>query len=199
MEVSSDTATRYPWRIQLLEKRKGVDQGLGVVLKAVAFAAGKHRDQRRKDAEAAPYINHPIALAQVLWTEGQVRDPTVIAAALLHDTIEDTDTTLEELKGAFGQEIAEVVEEVTDVKWLKKRSRKKLQVARASRASQRAKLVKLADKICNLRDIIASPPAGWSLSRQREYFDWAKTVIDQVRGTNARLERKFDQLYRKRP
>lgn len=199
MEVSSDTATRYPWRIQLLEKRKGVDQGLGVVLKAVAFAAGKHRDQRRKDAEAAPYINHPIALAQVLWTEGQVRDPTVIAAALLHDTIEDTDTTLEELKGAFGQEIAEVVEEVTDVKWLKKRSRKKLQVARASRASQRAKLVKLADKICNLRDIIASPPAGWSLARQREYFDWAKTVIDQVRGTNARLERKFDQLYRKRP
>jgi guanosine-3',5'-bis(diphosphate) 3'-pyrophosphohydrolase len=175
------------------------DDGLGLVLKAVAFAASKHRDQRRKDADASPYINHPIALAEVLWAEGRVRDPAVIAAALLHDTIEDTETRLDELAGAFGAEVAAIVEEVTDVKWLKKRSRKVLQLARASRASSGAKLVKLADKICNLRDIIASPPAGWSLERKQEYFDWAKSVIEQIRGTNARLERRFDQLYRKRP
>jgi GTP diphosphokinase / guanosine-3',5'-bis(diphosphate) 3'-diphosphatase len=172
---------------------------IALIIRAAGFAAHKHRDQRRKDQRASPYINHPIALAEVLWTEGEVRDAAVIAAALLHDTIEDTDTAPEELKGAFGSEIADVVEEVTDVKWLKKRSRKKLQVARASRASSRAKLVKLADKICNLRDIVASPPKDWSVERKREYFDWAKAVVDQIRGTNDRLERRFDQVYRKRP
>lgn len=173
--------------------------GIALVIRAVGFAANKHRDQRRKDKRASPYINHPIALAEVLWIEGRVRDPVVIAAALLHDTIEDTDTTLEELKGEFGREIADIVEEVTDVKFLKKRSRKMLQVARASRASSQAKLVKLADKICNVRDIVSNPPEGWSVDRKREYFDWAKAVVDQVRGTNVRLERRFDQMFRNRP
>jgi guanosine-3',5'-bis(diphosphate) 3'-pyrophosphohydrolase len=177
----------------------GSEAGLGLVLRAAAFAAWKHRDQRRKDADASPYINHPIALAEVLWTEGRVRDPVVIAGALLHDTLEDTETRVDELAGAFGPEVAAIVEEVTDVKWLQKRSRKMLQVARASRASSKARLVKLADKICNLRDIIAAPPTGWSLERKQEYFDWAKSVVDQIRGTNERLERRFDQLYRKRP
>jgi guanosine-3',5'-bis(diphosphate) 3'-pyrophosphohydrolase len=152
-----------------LQKEKDV----GLVLKAMAFAASKHRDQRRKDAKASPYINHPIALAEVLWYEGGVRDPVVIAAALLHDTVEDTGTTPEELLGAFGPSVAGVVEEVTDVKFLSKRGRKELQVARAGRASVRAKLVKLADKICNLRDMLASPPKDWSMERKREYFEWS--------------------------
>ncbi len=177
----------------------GRERGFGLVLQAMAFAASKHRRQRRKDAEASPYINHPIALAEVLWHEGGVRDPVTIAAALLHDTIEDTETTPEELSGAFGSSVASVVEEVTDVKWLTRRTRKELQVARAGRASVRAKQVKLADKICNLRDILASPPEGWTREQQREYFDWAKRVVDEVRGANAKLERRFDQLYRERP
>jgi GTP diphosphokinase / guanosine-3',5'-bis(diphosphate) 3'-diphosphatase len=175
------------------------DKDVGLVLKAMAFAASKHRDQKRKGVEESPYINHPITVAKVLWHEGGVRDPVIIAAALLHDTIEDTQTTPEELSGAFGASVAAVVEEVTDVKWLSKRSRKVLQVARAGRASTRAKQIKLADKICNLRDILASPPKDWSIERKRQYFDWAKRVIDQVRGTNPKLERRFDQLYRKRP
>lgn len=172
---------------------------LGLILKAVRFAAWKHRDQKRKDEAASPYINHPVALAEVLWSEGGVRDPVVIAAALLHDTLEDTETTVAELRGAFGAQVAATVEEVTDVKWLARSSRKRLQVARAGRSSLRAKQVKIADKICNLRDIIASPPKGWSLERKREYFDWARSVIDQLRGANPRLERRFDQLYRQRP
>src|SRR5690606_1537503 len=98
-----------------------------------------------------------------------------------------------------GPAVARIVEEVTDTKWLKKRTRKQLQITRASRSSEGAKLVKLADKICNLRDIIASPPADWSLERKREYFEWARKVVDQLRGTNAHLERRFDQLYRKGP
>jgi guanosine-3',5'-bis(diphosphate) 3'-pyrophosphohydrolase len=174
-------------------------RGTGLVLTALSFAAHKHKDQRRKDAKASPYINHPIALAEVLWIEGGVRDTTMIAAALLHDSVEDTETTLEELRGQFGDAVSSVVEEVTDMKFLRKDSRKRIQVARAAQASKRARLVKLADKICNLRDILASPPADWSLERKRKYFDWAKSVVDRVRGANPRLERRFDQLYRRRP
>jgi len=173
--------------------------GVELILRAAQFAAWKHRNQRRKDAAGSPYINHPLELAQVLWVEGKVRDPIVIAAALLHDTLEDTETTPGELRGEFGPAVARIVEEVTDTKWLKKRTRKQLQITRASRSSEGAKLVKLADKICNLRDIIASPPADWSLERKREYFEWARKVVDQLRGTNAHLERRFDQLYRKGP
>jgi guanosine-3',5'-bis(diphosphate) 3'-pyrophosphohydrolase len=171
----------------------------GIVLKAAEFAAIKHKDQRRKDAAASPYINHPIALARILHEEGNVSDPLVLAAALLHDTIEDTDTTYQELRGQFGSRIADMVEEVSDVGWLKKRSRKRLQIAKALKLSQGARLVKLADKIANLRDVIGNAPADWSLERKREYFDWAKEVVDRIRGTNARLERRFDALYRRRP
>lgn len=178
-------------------KRRG-RTGLGLVITAAKFAAWKHRDQRRKDAEASPYINHPIGLAEILWTQG-VTDANVLAAALLHDTIEDTETTLEELRGQFGDGVAAMVEEVTDVKWLKKRSRKKIQIARAAQSSKGAKLIKLADKISNVRDILANPPADWTLERRREHFDWAKNVVNQVRGANPKLERRFDQLYRQRP
>jgi guanosine-3',5'-bis(diphosphate) 3'-pyrophosphohydrolase len=174
-------------------------EAIALVLKAAGFAAWKHKDQRRKDAGASPYINHPIALARVLRDEGDVADPVVLAAALLHDTLEDTETSYEELRGKFGDEIADIVLEVTDTKWLSKAVRKRLQISKAGHATQSAKLVKLADKICNLRDIIASPPASWSVQRKREYFDWAKAVIDQIRGTNPKLEQRFDTLYRQRP
>ena len=145
---------------------------LGLVLKAMAFAALKHRNQRRKDAEASPYINHPIALADVLWHEGGVRDPpTVIAAALLHDTIEDTKTTKVELRQVFGVKVGGTVVEVTDDKRVPKQRRKELQIEHAATLSNGAKLVKLADKICNLGDILASPPKDWSVERKREYFE----------------------------
>jgi guanosine-3',5'-bis(diphosphate) 3'-pyrophosphohydrolase len=174
-------------------------RGNALILKAAAFAARKHRDQRRKDKAASPYINHPIALAEILSRVGEIRSADVLAAALLHDTLEDTETTRAELRAAFGPKIAKIVEEVTDDKRLPKQQRKELQVEHAAHISKSAKLVKLADKISNLSDIITSPPAGWSLQRKREYFDWAKRVIDQVRGTNSNLERRFDALYRKRP
>lgn len=170
-----------------------------LLLNAAHFAAHKHKNQRRKDAAASPYINHPLTLANILRVEGCVEDVAVLAAALLHDTIEDTETGYDELRGQFGVDVAEIVAEVTDTKWLRKTSRKRLQVSRAARASEGARLVKLADKIANLRDIVASPPRDWSLERKRQYFDWAKEVVDRIRGTNARLERRFDQLYRKRP
>ena len=166
-----------------------------LILKAAAFAAHKHRDQRRKDAKATPYINHPIEVARVLCVEGGVRDPKILAAALLHDTIEDTETSYKELRGQFGLLIADIVAEVTDTKFLDPHSRKRLQIAKAGHASAAAQQVKIADKLSNLRDILAHPPAKWSEERKREYFDWAKTVVNQVRRANPRLARKFDRVY----
>jgi GTP diphosphokinase / guanosine-3',5'-bis(diphosphate) 3'-diphosphatase len=172
---------------------------LPLVLRALAFAAEKHRDQRRKNAEASPYINHPIALANVLANEGHVQDDAVICAALLHDTIEDTETTPEELRAVFGDDITEIVLEVTDDKSLPKAERKRLQIQHASGLSNKAKLVKLADKICNLRDMAHQPPAGWELSRRQAYFDWAKAVVDGLRGTRPSLETAFDKAYAMKP
>jgi guanosine-3',5'-bis(diphosphate) 3'-pyrophosphohydrolase len=183
----------------MVKKSADKPRGIALLLKAAEFAARKHRDQRRKDKSASPYINHPITLAATLSRIGGIHSSTVLVAALLHDTLEDTETTLAELKKAFGPGIAQIVAEVTDDKRLPKQRRKELQVEHAAHISKSAKLVKLADKIANLSDIISSPPADWSLQRKREYFDWAKRVIDQVRGTNANLEHAFDALYRKRP
>ena len=136
---------------------------LALLLKALAFAAHKHRDQRRKDPEASPYINHPIALADVLVNEGGVTDVEVLCAALLHDTVEDTATTPDELAEAFGARVASIVAEVTDDTRLPKAERKRLQIEHAGALSTQAKLVKLADKICNLRDVAQRPPASWDL------------------------------------
>lgn len=176
-----------------------MSMSLPVIIRATAFAAEKHRKQRRKDAEASPYINHPIALVDVLVNEAAVEDTIVLTAALLHDTIEDTATTAAELEVVFGPETAGVVLEVTDDKTLPKAERKRAQVEHAAGLSQAAKLVKLADKICNLRDMNAAPPAGWPLERRREYFDWAKQVIDGLRGAHAQLEALFDAEYARRP
>jgi guanosine-3',5'-bis(diphosphate) 3'-pyrophosphohydrolase len=169
-----------------------------LVLQAAAFAAEKHRNQRRKDEEASPYINHPIQLAYIL-VQADVEDPVVLAAALLHDTIEDTNTTLDELEIVFGYEITNIVAECSDDKRLTKLERKQAQVDHAAHISHKAKLVKLADKIANVSDMNGAPPAGWSQERKREYYDWAKQVVDRMRGTHAVLESRFDAEYAKRP
>lgn len=175
---------------------------LATLVQALAFAADKHRNQRRKDAEASPYINHPIALANVLANEGGVQDVTVLCAAVLHDTIEDTETTADELRAVFGDQVASVVLEVTDDKLLGKAVRKQLQIEHAPHISPQAKLVKLADKISNVRDILASPPADWSPERKQAYFDWAAAVAAAVvaglRGVHPGLEAVFDGLYARR-
>jgi len=175
------------------------ENDLKLLLKALAFAAAKHKDQRRKDVDASPYINHPIALADILCNEGHVTDIEVICAALLHDTVEDTATEPEELESEFGKAIRDIVMEVTDDKTLAKEDRKQAQIEHAAEISDKAKLVKLADKIANLRDVASSPPPDWSLERRREYFDWARAVIDCLRGAHAGLEAVFDAAYANRP
>ena len=172
---------------------------LKLLLQALAFSAHKHKDQRRKDVDSSPYINHPISLATILCNEGHVTDIDVICGALLHDTVEDTDTTAVELEGKFGPVIRDIVMDVTDDKTLDKADRKRLQIEHAAHISDQAKLVKLADKISNLRDVAENPPPDWSLERRQEYFDWAKKVIDQLRGTHQSLEAIFDAVYANRP
>lgn len=166
----------------------------GLVLRAAAFAAQRHRRQRRLDAERSPYINHPLALADTLANLGGIADPVVLCAALLHDTVEDTATTFEEIELAFGARIAAVVREVTDDKTLPKAERKRLQIEHARHISAEAKLVKLADKICNLTDLLDAPPA-WPRQRKRDYFDWTAQVVAGVRGAHPLLEARFDALY----
>lgn len=169
------------------------------LLDSIAFAAAKHRNQRRKDAEASPYINHPLQLAHVLATEGGVSDLKTLMAAVLHDTVEDTETTYEELVERFGLKVADVVMEVTDDTSLPKAERKRRQVEHAPHMSRRAALVKLADKTCNLRDVAHNPPAGWPLKRKREYFDWAKEVVDGLPAVNKRLRKAFEAAFALRP
>jgi guanosine-3',5'-bis(diphosphate) 3'-pyrophosphohydrolase len=172
---------------------------LAELVRALAFAADKHRRQRRKDAEASPYINHPIDLCNILINEANVADPIVLCGAILHDTVEDTSTTLEEIAGIFGAQVSAVVAEVTDDKSLPKDERKRLQVVHAPKASFRAQQVKLADKISNLRDLATHPPATWDLARKRAYFDWCKCVVDGLRGRHPALEALFDAAYQARP
>jgi len=172
---------------------------MNIVIKALAFAADKHRNQRRKDVDASPYINHPIGLADVLANEAAIEDERALVAAILHDTIEDTETTEQEIIRQFGKEVADIVFEVTDDKSLPRAERKRLQIEHAPSLSRKAKLVKLADKICNVRDVANSPPADWPLERKQKYFDWAKAVVDGLRGVHPELERIFDEAYKQRP
>jgi (p)ppGpp synthase/HD superfamily hydrolase len=167
------------------------------LLKAIEFASRKHSTQRRKNKEASPYINHPIAVAHLLADTGGITDLVTLMAAVLHDTIEDTETIPAELDEQFGEMVRKVVEEMTDDKSLAKAERKRLQIEHAPRLSRRAKAIKLADKIANVQDVVDNPPANWPVARRIEYLDWTEKVVAGCRGTNAALEKLYDQLLEK--
>lgn len=165
-----------------------------LILQAVEFAAHKHKDQRRKDKQASPYINHPVKVALVIAEIGGIKDPDVLAAAILHDTLEDTDTTPEELEQRFGKKISAMVEEVSDDNSLPRIERKLKQVEHAPHLSKGATLVKLGDKICNVADLIIAPPANWNIDRKTEYLDWAEQVIKHCKPVNKHLEAHFSKV-----
>lgn len=169
------------------------------LLDAVMFAAERYKNQRRKDVDASPYINHPIALAHLLASTGGVEDVAILQAAILHDTIEDTDTTADELRECFGEQVTNMVLEVTDDKSLHKQRRKELQVEHAPHMSTGAALIKLANKTCNLRDIANTPPTDWPVAQRQAYFDWAKRVVDKLPKVNESLLQAFEQACDNRP
>uniref|UniRef100_A0A8R1HL28 Guanosine-3',5'-bis(diphosphate) 3'-pyrophosphohydrolase MESH1 n=1 Tax=Caenorhabditis japonica TaxID=281687 RepID=A0A8R1HL28_CAEJA len=181
------------------EKPLKVDTELAdwnLFMKANDFAARRHRHQKRKD-NATPYINHPIGVAYILTNEAKVYDPVTLAAAVLHDVVEDTKTTMEEILEEFGEEVAEVVGQCTDDKKLAKAERKKLQIENYGKHTHRAKLVHLADKLYNLRDLERKTPIGWDKKRVSEYFKWSRDVIAEMKGTNEALECALDDVINK--
>jgi GTP diphosphokinase / guanosine-3',5'-bis(diphosphate) 3'-diphosphatase len=166
------------------------------ILEAAFFAARKHTHQRRKNIEDIPYINHPLEVAHLLSSVGDISDEEILCAALLHDTIEDTGTKAAEIETRFGPAVAGYVLEVSDNKALPKAERKKLQVKHAASLSEGATLIKLADRISNLRSITYESPKGWPVERQLEYFKWSMEVFDQFPETNFPLEELFRKEYK---
>ncbi len=173
---------------------------IGLLLKASEFAAVRHRTQFRKGADKTPYINHPIQVAELLANDADEKDPVLLAAAILHDVVEDTvETTaekeelIEQMTEIFGKEIISIVLEVTDDKDLEKEVRKRLQVEHAPHLSEKAKKLKIADKIMNVRDITHNPPSWWNLERILDYFEWSEKVVAGLRGSNPKLEEMFDE------
>ena len=170
-----------------------MNHDLQAVLTAAQFAAEKHAAQRRKGAAAEPYVNHLIEVANLVARALTEPDPNLIAAALLHDVVEDTGVTADELLERFGRDVTDLVLEVTDDKSLPKEERKRLQVVNAPKKSVRAQAIKLADKISNLRSLLASPPASWSVERKREYFLWAGQVVAGLTAPNPILKEEFER------
>jgi (p)ppGpp synthase/HD superfamily hydrolase len=165
-----------------------------LLLRAADFAARRHRKQKRKGSTGEPYINHPIAVAELIASVGRVTDAITLAAALLHDTVEDTDATVEDIEREFGPDIRGVVAELSDDKSLPSAERKRLQIVNAPNASRRAKIVKLADKSVNVADITRDPPPDWPVTRRRAYVEWAQQVVAGCRGANTALEKHFDTV-----
>jgi len=165
------------------------------ILSAARYAAEKHAGQKRKGAAGEPYVNHVIEVAHLVSTATD--DVNVIVAALLHDVIEDTDVTAEEMSKHFGHDVTALVIEMTDDKSLPKKERKRLQVEHAPTMSVRAQTIKLADKISNLQSILSSPPANWDYERKRQYFEWGKQVVDALSSPNPFLKAEFNRIYQR--
>jgi (p)ppGpp synthase/HD superfamily hydrolase len=166
---------------------------VALLARAWRVAAERHVDHRRKGSRAEPYVNHLAEVADLVAEATGGADARLVAAAVLHDTIEDTDMTQAELAALFGDDVAGLVAEVTDDTTLSRAERQRLQIAHAPARSARAKLLRLADKTSNLRSLLSSPPTDWGIERRRAYLAWARAVAAGLRGANAWLEAEFDR------
>uniref|UniRef100_A0A915AF37 Guanosine-3',5'-bis(diphosphate) 3'-pyrophosphohydrolase MESH1 n=1 Tax=Parascaris univalens TaxID=6257 RepID=A0A915AF37_PARUN len=180
-----------------LQEKKTIDGPIcevALIVKAADLAARRHRHQRRRDPAQTPFINHPIGVAYILTNEAKVYDTVTIVAAILHDVIEDTKTTHDEIKQMFGNEVSAIVNECTVDKSLSRGARKNAQIENAPRLSHKAKLVELADKLYNLRDIERVMPVGWTARHKREHFEWLRDYVAVMKGTNEALETAIDEV-----
>lgn len=164
------------------------------ISKAIVFAAQSHAGQHRKDGKT-PYINHPLEVMNLVVEHVDEPDEEVLIAAVLHDVVEDTNVTENEIAELFGKRVARLVAELTDDKMLSKEERKRIQLEEVHTLSAEGKLLRLCDKICNVYDILYAPPGEWSVDRRMDYLIWGKAVVDKIRGTHAGLETRFDELY----
>ena len=166
--------------------------GLQLVSQAACFAADRHRGQMRKGERGTPYLNHLAEVAALVASQTNGNDPALVASAWLHDTVEDTATTREDLVHHFGEDVAALVMEATDDKSLPKAERKRLQEVHAPHKSPRAKILKIADKLSNVREVLSDPPSDWDMARRRDYIEWAMRVVAGLRGGAPLLETEFD-------
>lgn len=164
------------------------------ILNALEFAAERHQSQTRQNKSHTPYVSHPLGVANNLITVGEVKDPHVIIAALLHDTVENTQTTLEEIAYQFGKEVSSYVQELTDETNLTREERKRVEVIQASHISSGAAQVKLADKLYNLSDLLSYTPDGWTRERVDHYFEWTESVVNRLPRCNPPLKLAIDQI-----
>ena len=164
------------------------------IIDAAVFAAEKHKLQRRKGTLCIPYINHPLKVCKLISTFGE-KGVDLLVASLLHDVVEDTDTTIQEIENIFGKRAAAIVMEVTDNMNLPQKERKELQVIKAPRLSREAKIIKVADKAANMLDIITLP-ISWTKKRKLEYFHWSLRVFEGCKGMNDRIDEEFMKCYR---
>jgi guanosine-3',5'-bis(diphosphate) 3'-pyrophosphohydrolase len=167
------------------------------IFEAMLFASEKHKNQRRKDSESSPYINHPIAVAYYLSKYCDVLDNEVLIAGILHDTLEDTETTPQEIEEKFGTEVLHLVQEVTDEKDLPKEVIRDLQVNTIQDRSRGAKLIRIADKISNITDLLLAPPRGWDAKKKVDYLDWTERLVGKIKGINPCLERLYHERVKK--
>ncbi|MEP9351489.1 HD domain-containing protein [Xanthobacter sp. KR7-225] len=165
---------------------------LALAVRALAFATLRHADQRRKGRRGEPYVNHLAEVALLVSEATSGADAALVAAALLHDVVEDQGVTLAEVAATFGADVAHLVAEVTDDKALPPEERKRLQVVHAPALSARGKLLKLADKVANLRSLAEDPPTDWETPRALAYVAWSREVAAGLRGASPALEAAFD-------
>jgi guanosine-3',5'-bis(diphosphate) 3'-pyrophosphohydrolase len=167
--------------------------GLRLVSEAADLAARRHNGMARKGRGNEPYINHLAEVANLLAAATDGADAELVAAGWLHDTVEDTDTTREELAQKFGERVAALVVEVTDDMSLPKDQRRQKQIVDAPKKSPGAKLIKIADKISNIRARILPEPTQDARADLIDYVAWAEKVVAGCRGINAPLDRTFDE------
>lgn len=167
---------------------------MGLFIDAARFAAVRHSDQKRKGVYGEPYINHLLEVAHLLSLEG-IEDQEVLAAAVLHDAVEDVGVTFDELEERFGKRVTSLVREVTDDMRLNSELRKQIEVAEAPNMTEAAQAIKVADKLSNVRAIYTSPPEGWSIGRKRDYCDFARVLVQSCPQAPPSLVGRFEKTY----
>ncbi len=164
------------------------EEDAGVVFDALIFGAEKHKAQVRSNLKKTPYIIHPIEVADFVMRIGKVYDKNVLSAALLHDVMDETGTTYEEIENRYGKIVSQYVQEMTVKKELTLKEQKKYQIIQAFHQTPSVAVIKLSDKLSNLKTLAQTPPASWSRDRIDQYFQWAQSVIENLPEANSFLK-----------
>jgi len=174
------------------------EQKIVSLLSAIEFAAIAHQGQTRKDKDRTPYILHPLTVCFNVWNEGRIKNPDVLIAALLHDTVEDNiSVTFKDIFELFGEHISKFVEELSNDRNLSSAENKQRQIDKARSMSIDVKAIKLADRLANIRDLLSNPPVDWGKMKLDEYFGWGHKLLAAMRGTSIGLETALEEVLKK--